>query len=259
MALIRAELLKVATTRLWWVILLVMLAYVALSVGFTIFAAGQTTPTGQVIIPGRDTAGFQEILWGMGTGGTLFAAVLGVVMMTGEYRYQTITTTLLATPKRVRVVAAKLGASFVVGVLLGAAALVLTGAALVVTVLAAGGDLVFSGTVLRVIVSVLVVLGLYTLFGLGLGALVKNQVGALVAVIVWVYVVDTVVNAIPALQPLGKWTPAGATTALTSTGVGFGLDLSYLLPPWAGALVLLGYALAFSALASVTTLRRDIT
>ncbi|GAA3600152.1 ABC transporter permease [Nonomuraea rosea] len=259
MALIRAELLKVVTTRLWWVMLIVMLAYVGLSLGFFIAFAGQGGPDGQAVIPARGTAAFQESLWGSGAGGSLFAAVLGVVMMTSEYRYQTITTTLLVAPKRVRVVAAKLAATLVVGVLLGLAVLALTGLAIVGTVLAAGGDLVFTATIARVAASVLAVLALYTLFGLGLGALIRNQVGALIAVIAWVYIVDSIVNAIPALQPVGKFTPGGATAALTNVGVGFGLDTSYLLPAWAGGAVLLGYALVFSALASVTTLRRDIT
>ncbi|SEH03399.1 ABC-2 family transporter protein [Nonomuraea solani] len=259
MALLRAELLKVSTTRLWWVMLLVMLGYVALLLGFTIYAAGVTTPDGQAIIPARDTAPFQEVIWGTGVSGAVFAAVLGVVMMTGEYRYQTITTTLLATPKRVRVVVAKLGAGLVVGLLLGVAVLVLTGVTLVVTVLLAGGELTFTATVARVIGSVLVVLALYALAGVGLGALIKNQVGALSALMVWVFVIESLVNGIPALRPVGKWTPSGATQALTNTGVGFGVDVSYLLPAWAGGLVLLGYGLIFSAIASATTLRRDIT
>ncbi|TMR09507.1 ABC transporter permease [Nonomuraea turkmeniaca] len=259
MGLVRAELLKLTTTRLWWVMLLVMLVYVGISLGFLIAFAGDPGPNGQALIPARHTLAFQESLWGVGTGGALFAAVLGVVMMTSEYRYQTITTTLLVTPKRARVVTAKLIATLVVGVALGLAVLALTGLALVVTVLTAGGDLMFTGTVGRVLVSVLAVLALYTLFGLGLGALIRNQVGAIIAVLAWIYILDSLVNAIPALQPLGKWTPGGATAALTNTGVGFGLDTSYLLPAWAGGLVLLAYALLFSALASVTTLRRDIT
>lgn len=259
MALIRAELLKVATTRLWWVMLLVMLVYVSISLGFLIAFAGDPGPSGQALIPARHTAAFQESMWGAGAGGALFAAVLGVVMMTSEYRYQTITTTFLVAPKRTRVMTAKLAATLVVGVALGLAVLVLTGLALAVTVPIAGGDLVFTGTVARVVAGVLAVLALYTLFGLGLGALIRNQVGAIIAVLVWIYIVDSLVNAIPALQPLGKWTPGGAASALTSAEGGFGLDLSYLLPAWAGGLVLLGYALLFSALAAATTLRRDIT
>ncbi|MFD1537126.1 hypothetical protein [Nonomuraea guangzhouensis] len=42
---------------------------------------------------------------------------------------------------------------------------------------------------------------------------------------------------------------------MTNSGVDLGLGTDYLLPAWAGAVVLLGYAL----LASATTIRRDIT
>ncbi|GGS64567.1 ABC transporter permease [Nonomuraea spiralis] len=252
-AIVRAELLKVTTTRLWWIMLIVMLAYTSLPLGFTIAFAGQQG------FPDRGTPPFQETLWGLGQGGVLFAAVLGVVMMTAEYRYQTITTTFLVTPRRVRVVAAKLLATLVVGALLGLAVLALTALAVVGSVVVAGTDLILTGTIVRIVAGVLVALALYTLFGLGLGALVRNQVAAVIAVVVWVYVVDSVVNAIPVLHPVARWTPAGAASALTNTGNTLGLDTTYLLPAWAGGLVLLGYALVFSAVASFTTLRRDIT
>ncbi|MEO3868125.1 hypothetical protein ABGB18_04755 [Nonomuraea sp. B12E4] len=127
------------------------------------------------------------------------------------------------------------------------------------TALIAGGDVTFTATIARIAIGVLAVLALYTLFGFGVGALIKNQVGAIVAVIVWVLLVESLVNAIPALQPVGRWTPAGAAAAVTNSGAGLGVDLSYLLPAWAGALVLLAYALLFAALAWSTTLRRDIT
>ncbi|NUR86998.1 MAG: ABC transporter permease subunit [Nonomuraea sp.] len=252
-AVVRAELLKLTTTRLWWIMLVVMLVYSSLPIGITIAFAGQQG------MPARGSAAFQQTLWGMGQGGALFAAVLGVVMMTAEYRYQTITTTFLVTPKRARVVAAKLAATLVVGVLLGLAVLVLTALAVVVTVLASGGDLVFDGTTVRIVVGVLGALALYTLFGLGVGALIRNQVAAIITIVAWIYVVDSIVNAIPALHGVAKWTPGGASSALTNTGNTLGVDTSYLLPAWAGAVVLLCYALLFSALASLTTLRRDIT
>jgi ABC-2 type transport system permease protein len=254
---VRAELLKLTTTRLWWIMLIVMLGYAAIPMGFTIAFAGQSN--GGVTIPGRDSVAFQESMWGTGSGGILFAAVLGVVMMTAEFRYQTITTTFLVTPKRVRVIAAKLAATVVVGLLLGLAVLVLTGLAVVVTVLIAGGELTFSGTVVRIIVGVLAALALFTLFGLGLGALMKNQVAAIITVAVWIYIVDSIVNAIPALHSVAKFTPGGAAAALTNSGNTMGVDTTYLLPAWAGALVMLGYAVLFSALAAATTLRRDIT
>ncbi|MEV6155290.1 ABC transporter permease [Nonomuraea sp. NPDC052129] len=259
MTLIRAELLKLRTTRLWWVMLGVTVAYVLLQLGLTIGFAGQTGQNGQQVFPSRGTVPFQELLWGLGSSGALFPMILGVVMMTAEYRYQTITTTFLATPRRERVVVAKLGAGVVVGLAFGLIVLALTAIAVVVSVLLSGGDLVLSAKVLRIATGVLLVLVLYTLFGVGLGALIKNQLGAIIVAVVWVFIVEALVNAIPALQPVGKWTPAGAGGAVTNSGVDLGLGTDYLLPAWAGALVLLGYAVLFSAVASATTIRQDIT
>ncbi|MEU8245621.1 ABC transporter permease [Nonomuraea sp. NPDC048916] len=260
MRLIRAELQKLTTTRLWWVMLAVTVAYALLQLGLTIGFAGVTgDQPGAPAIPGRDTREFQDLLWGLGAGGAVFPMVLGVVMMTSEYRYQTITSTFLTTPRRARVVVGKLGAGVVVGLAFGLVVLALTAVAVVVTVSIAGGELAFTGATARIVVGTLAVLMLYTLFGIGLGALIRNQLGAIIAAVAWVFVIEAVVSAIPALQPVGKWTPGGAAAALTSSGVDLGLGTDWLLPAWAGGVVLLGYALVFAAVASTTTLRRDIT
>lgn len=254
MRLVRGELQKLFTTRLWWVMLLSMLAYVGVSLGFFIGFAGQANSG----LPARDTPAFLELIWGFGVGGTVFPMILGIVMMTGEYRYQTITSTFLTTPRRERVVAAKLACAAVIGLLFGLAVLLLTAAAVIPTVLVSGAEFAFSGSLARITAGVLGAMALYTLFGIGLGALIRNQIGAILAGVGWVFIVESLVNAIPPLQPIGKWTPAGAASALTST-VDIGQGTSYLLPGWAGALVLLAYGVVFSAVASATTLRRDVT
>ncbi|GGO63719.1 ABC transporter permease [Nonomuraea cavernae] len=260
MRLIRAELLKLTTTRLWWVMLAVTIAYALLQLGITIGFAGVTGgQPGAPAIPGRDTAPFQELMWGLGASGAVFPMILGVVMMTAEYRYQTITSTFLTTPRRERVVAGKLGAGVVVGLVFGLVVLALTAVAVVITVPLAGGELSFTGSTARIVVGTLAVLMLYTLFGIGIGALIRNQLGAIVAAVAWVFVIEAIVSAIPALRPVGRWTPGGAATALTNSGVDLGLGTDWLLPAWAGGVVLLGYALVFAAVASATTLRRDIT
>ncbi|WP_327092862.1 ABC transporter permease [Nonomuraea sp. NBC_01738] len=259
MRLVRAEIQKLMTTRLWWVMLLVLFLYMALQIGVTIGFAGQVGAQGQPVIPARGTVPFQEVVWSMGAGGALFPMILGIVMMTAEYRYQTITGTFLATPRRERVVAAKLGAGVLVGLAFGLAVLVLEGAAVVVATLAAGEDVAVNAKIARIAVGVLAVLALYTLFGIGLGALVRNQLGAIVGGVIWVLLVESLVNAIPALQPVGKWTPAGAAAAVTNSEVDLGVGTEFLLPAWAGAGVLLGYGVLFALVASVTTVRRDIT
>ena len=50
----------------------------------------------------------------------LLALVLGVLIITGEYRHKTVTPTFLAEPRRGRVVTAKLGIGFGAGIVMGA-------------------------------------------------------------------------------------------------------------------------------------------
>ena len=66
-----------------------------------------------------------------------------------------------------------------------------------------------------------------------------------------------------AFPSASRWLPGGALSssmdvALRADVTG-GLTAADRLPPWGGILVLLGYALVFGAIASRTTLRRDIT
>lgn len=259
MRLVRAELQKLFTTRLWWVMMVSMLAYAGLSLGVFIAFAGQAGQGGGPALPGRDSIEFQRVIWGSGLSGAIFPMILGIVMMTSEYRYQTITTTFLTTPRRERVIAAKLGAGVLVGLLFGIAVMLLTALAVIPAVNLSGGTFTFTDPyVLRATGAVPAALALYTLFGIGLGALIRNQIGAILAAVGWVFIVEALLTAIPPLQPVGKWTPGGAANSLLATiDVGFGA--SRLLPAWAGALVLAGYALVFAAVASVTTIRRDVT
>ncbi|MEV0587206.1 ABC transporter permease [Nonomuraea sp. NPDC050310] len=263
MKLVRAELLKLFTTRLWWIMLLVVLLYLSISLGAVIGFAGVSPEEGAPpVFPARDTPAFQRLAWGQAVTGSIIVAILGATMVTTEYRYQTITTTLLTTPRRERVVAAKLGAGVLVGLLFGVAILLLFALGIIPAVLLSGGELhLLDEGVPRVIGGGLAALALYTLLGIGVGSLMRNQIAAIVSLAVWIYVIEQLVNAIPLLQPIGRWTPQGAASALTNPGIDPGsmIDLGYLLPAWAGALLLLGYALLFGLLASLTTLRRDIT
>ncbi|WP_203877703.1 ABC transporter permease [Planobispora takensis] len=259
MALVRSELQKLFTTRLWWIMLLVMLLFTGITLAVTIGFAGVRTQ-GAPALPGRETLEFQQAAWTSGAGSSIFVMVLGIVMMTGEYRYQTITTTFLTTPRRGRVVTAKLVAGLLVGGLFGVAALLLTAAAVIPAVLISGGEVVlFGGGIPRIMLGVLATSALYALFGIGLGALVRNQIAAIVGAIVWVFVIEALFTAIPALQGVGKFTPSGAAQSLIAVRIDTGFGEADLLPAWAGATVLVAYALIFAVVASLTTVRRDIT
>ncbi|MBG0832092.1 ABC transporter permease [Planomonospora sp. ID67723] len=260
MALVRSELQKLFTTRLWWIMLIVMLLFTGLNLGFLIGFAGVEGTQGAPGLPGRETLAFQQSAWTAGAGSSIFVMVLGIIMMTSEYRYQTITTTFLATPRRSRVVTAKLVAGLLVGLLFGVAALLLTAAAVIPSVLIAGGEVaLLDGGIPRIMLGVVATSALYTLFGIGLGALVRNQIAAVVGAIVWVFVVESLLAAVPALQTVGKFTPSGAARSLIAVQIDSGFGQADLLPSWAGASVLVAYALIFALIASLTTVRRDIT
>lgn len=259
-ALVRAELQKLFTTRLWWAMLIAMLLYTGANVGLITAVAGVETAQGASGVPGRDTVHFQQLVWSLGVGATVFTMIVGIVMMTAEYRYQTVTGTFLVTPRRGRVVAAKLLAGVVVGVLYGLATLLLTAAVVIPAVMLSGGEVVLFGEgVPRIMLGVLAALTLYVLFGIGLGALIRNQVGAIIGGIVWVFLIEALLANLPPLQTVGKWTPGGAANSLINVRIDTGFGEADLLPAWAAAAVLIGYAVIFSLVASQTTVRRDIT
>jgi ABC-2 type transport system permease protein len=91
------------------------------------------------------------------------------------------------------------------------------------------------------------------LVGVGVAALVRNQVAALVGVAVWVLVVEgLLMSLLNAPSSLAKWLPSAAAAALTNPGGG---HLSRL----AGSLLLAGYALALALAGTRPVVRRDIT
>ena len=119
--LIRAELLKLRTTRMLYVNAVAALAFVPLSVANSILSAGD---------PGAGPAlttseGLRNVI-SAGSSGSLVILMLGVLIMAGEFRHNTATSTFLISPDRSQVVRAKLIAASIVGVVLALAASVLT-------------------------------------------------------------------------------------------------------------------------------------
>ena len=87
--------------------------------------------------------------------------------------------------------------------------------------------------------------------GVGLGAVVRNQVFAVIGLIVWAMVID---NLLRGLVPIiGGYTPVGASAALVAD------PADYVLAATAGGLLLLGYVAAFVAAGAVLVARRDVT
>jgi ABC-type transport system involved in multi-copper enzyme maturation permease subunit len=247
--LVRAEFTKLTTTRLIYG-LAAMAAFAVLTVvGNAIIAGEQGDPLSAYSLPVL-VAGPVTLLSGA-------ALLLGILGMAGEFRHQTVTQTFLVTPDRGRVVAAKLVAYPLAGIALTLTILAVT-AAVAAGWLAAEGitpSLVGAvGVALgQVLLGAVLAAGLCGLVGVGVAALVRNQVAALVGVAVWALVVEgLLMSLLNAPSSWAKWLPSAAAGALTNPGGG---HLSRL----AGALLLAGYALALALAGTRLVVRRDIT
>ena len=97
------------------------------------------------------------------------------------------------------------------------------------------------------------VLVIYAVIGVGIGALFRNQVGAIVGGLVYLFVIEPVIRSIPATSGAYKWMPGGAQEAMTATFQG-----PELLGAWQGGLLLLGYGLVAALLGTFLAVRRDV-
>jgi hypothetical protein len=241
------------------------LGMLALSLGFSLLGLGVYVAlagvemNGQPGVPPVTDPDTVRALYASASGGVLFMMILGIMGITGEYRHGTISGAFLVTPRRGRVLTAKLVSYFLFGAAFGLVTVVVTAVVAVAALAIRGGStslldndvpLILGGTVLA--------MALYALVGLGLGALIRNQIAAIILAVGWVQLVEGIITV--AVPQVGQWLPAGAVRAITLTTSAFGgsggLDT---LPPWGGVLLLLTYGLAFAAIAMITTVRRDIT
>jgi len=256
---LRAEFLKLTTTRL--VAGMTVLA-VALTALIGVLEAA-TAGTGKgMAIPSLATAtGLRDNLASTGFA-LLIAALLGTVIATSEFRLKTATDTYLDQSARGRVLAAKAVAAATAGAVLGAAAAAAaTGVALGFATshgyaLALSGPAIAHYTGGTVIASALL-----SAAGVGVGSLIRHQVGAIIAVVAWGLVVELVVGAtVPAV---GRFLPYTAAAMMAGDTNGGGMPQIprgvIALPYPAAAVVLAAIATAAAVAAGLTTVRRDIT
>lgn len=244
--LFRAELIKLRTTQVWFWLLVATLGLGALTI---------IGP----IASNRDLAS-SDVPQLFGNAATAYIAVfvLGVLILTTEYRYQTITPTLLTTPRRWQVVLAK-GLTMVVVGAVYALATVLIQVAIGIPWLAARGvDIAATGPdgVVVPVVKAFVVVVLYGLLGFGFGALARNQIVGVVVGVIYVVVLENLVVAIPGVKHAFPYLPGGGAAAIGGTERINGVDL---LPLWGGVAILVGWTVVLVVAGLSTSLRRDIT
>jgi ABC-2 type transport system permease protein len=281
MRLLRAERLKLTTTSTWWLVGLGVAITTGLGLVLNVGTSndglhhgGKGAPPGGYPdvsrAPAHLLATYASSIYTSGQFfGCLFAMLLGILLMTNEYHYRTITMTFLATPRRGRVVAAKL----VTAVMVGGAAWGLS------TLIDLGvgasyfrsqhlGNSLGAWPVQRALMANLAVFALWSVLGVGLGVLVRSQLIATVGA--------TLVYAIGARGALGVldvlrqyvyhhdgifrllvlW-PTYAAQVVTSPHAA-NLPDELNVDWWVGALVILAEGTLVGGLGALLLRRRDI-
>lgn len=280
--LVKSELLKVRTTHTWWILLLVMTAFTAVALVVNLFMADQAFEQGAPQPQDLEglPAGERERILAQTSAkyaaanvytsgqyfGLLLAMVIGILIVTNEFRHQTATATFLAMPRRVNVVLAKLVAALAWGAIFATVATILSVIVGGIFFTAWGEDLYLSDPdVVKAVLLNVLAFGVWATFGLGLGTLLKNQIGALVTALLAYLIGQRVLQGILLLLAIRfdqewvlkllYWLPSGASQVMTSA-----VKLASDAPSWwGGALILLGYGAVATGLGSAITLRRDIS
>ncbi|GIE27572.1 hypothetical protein Ait01nite_006170 [Actinoplanes italicus] len=267
MNLIRAELLKLFTTSLWWIFAIVLLPLWGLALGYNWLAANVTLGT-----EGGDgeLAGFgsvESVVSGLYTSGqsagVLLVVLLGAIMVTGEFFHLTATSTFLTTPRRERVIVAKMivAVGIAVSVWLLTTVLNLAAAPLALGNLNKPSYLAESFVWQAIGLNGLAFV-LWALVGVGAGVLIRSQIGTVITLSV-LYVIGTqVLTLIFFALSEYVWEPFMQLRVLVPTLASdlliTGPQLDDDPPRWVGGLILFGYATVTAVIGTLITKRRDI-
>jgi ABC-type transport system involved in multi-copper enzyme maturation permease subunit len=244
--LVNAELLKLRTVRTTAVVLALAAATTVVIMTAVMLIAGRP---GQ---PAIDSALLPDLVVVAKGPLVVFALILGVLGMSGEFRFGTATPTFLVTPNRGRVVAAKVIANALAGAALAAVSALVALAMGLPWLRAKGVEIVIlDADVGARLLGLAATSALHAVLGIGLAALIRNQIVAVAAGLLWMRVED-LLPAVLNRPGLGRWLPEGAAAALTGPGAAT-------LSMWAGGLLFAAYGLALALIGTRLVVRRDLT
>jgi ABC-type transport system involved in multi-copper enzyme maturation permease subunit len=277
--LIRSELLKIRTTHTWWIFALATVAGTAAALALNFLQAhlflnatddiarGSSPDQAQSIAAQSQVVTQAANVFTSGQFlGCLFAALIGILLITNEYYHQTATATFLTTPHRTTVVVGKLVTAVMYSAVFW----------LVSTAIAIPAGLIFfqaegfpshlgDWDVIRAVLLNLMAFAIWAVFGVGFGALIRSQIGATITVSV-VYVVGfSAADLIFTL--LHQWLQQDwirtAQVIVPSTASQVMLAPVKLFPQsppqWVGALVLIGYGVIAGLIGTLILRKRDVS
>ena len=241
-AQVRAEILKIRSTR----------TTLGLIAGLLVIVVAFTVLSG-LLQHARDltTTENQRQLLGIGGISGVFSGLAGILVLTSEYRFGTIRPTFLIAPSWPRILGAKLIASFVVGVVFGVVGMALSYA--IGYACLSGRNIAFaldSRDIALLLFGSILGSGAFGAIGVGVGAIVRNQIGAVIGILAWAFVVESLLFAL--VPSVGRFVPGEAANALQ------GASTDHLLSPAVGALVLLAWVAGLALIGLLWTERRDV-
>ncbi|MDQ3382628.1 MAG: ABC transporter permease [Actinomycetota bacterium] len=273
--LVRAELRKYLTTRMYWGMALAMFVtgalFAAITAAFIIYGsidAGGNELDLEAVLPELTLA--RMVYTGGIQIGYLLALVIGVVAIGTEFRHKTATSTFLAAPRRSRVILAKAAALVLIAV--GSGLFHVIGSLIGGGVLLGLNDLAVlpdAAQLGRTLLLALLVLALWALMGLGIGVLITNQVAALFVAVAVAWIVEPLLGwgltFLDSGDAFARFFPSQATTATLDVFTGADEQVTRSmggsgeqLPWWGAALTLVAYAGVMTVIGVWLTRRRDI-
>ncbi|KWV30696.1 ABC transporter permease [Micromonospora rifamycinica] len=274
MNLVRSELLKIRTTSTWWIFGLITLPLWALTALINWLQTDALASNNFGDVPADQADQIQaaqsvdSLAANVYTNGQFFGLMivmlLGIIVVTSEFFHQTVTTTFLTVPHRTAVMLAKLAAAAILAVLFWLVTTLfnLPFGALVMNSVDLGSQL-GSGAVWRATALNGLAYLLWSVLGVGIGVLIRSQIGATVTGIL-LYLGGAVGAAIAISILAARWgdwindlqvlVPSLASSLMVS-----GTEIPGNPPRWAGAVVLIGYAVVAGAIGTLTMRRRDIS
>lgn len=252
MGLLNAELRKLRTVWTTWILTFVAWAFVAFSAGFYVLESqfsGEFTGTVDQTAAAIDQIG----------GNSVFVLVIALMLVTTEFRHGTIGRTLQLTPSRTRVLAAKAFAGIGYSVVFFATSLVVVALFVWIRMATADVSLEFGDAVWTAVWQGLAGLALTAIFGVAIGALLRSQVVAITLSLVWVFILEQLINQF--LPSVGRWLPFQALNSIFISEEIMATmpeGMQQPLEPGVAFAVFLGYAFVAAAAAGILMRVRDV-
>ena len=241
---VRAELMKLTTTRMPWAFLLVLLVMGGINAATVAF--GTDMDGSKTFI---STAADQQSLIAFAVNATMIAGLFGAIAAAREYAHLTVIPTFLGDPQRRRAVIAQLAAIAIGGAVLGAVGAGITTVAVAATLpTTEHGFLVPALDVLRVVGASAFAGAAGAVLGAGIGIVVRNVGGAVTGAVLALIVAPPML--VQLINSTASWIPASLALDLS------GVEAEVTAPAAAAALLL--WALVPALLGAIAVHRRDV-